>query len=219
MRSGRFFCLAKAQPRNEIYHVCLDVFSRYLQVATLTSKSSLSSLKALKTMIESQQFKEVSRLFTDLGTELYSQQVKKYLSTKRLTLYSNYSRETKASLTERVVMIIKSEIYKYLTHNNILTYIDVLPTIVDTYNHSFHRGLGDPPRRVHQLREVQGRTQFRRMYLNQPRVKKPVSSNLAVGDIVRLQLLARSRFKFNKGYEVNNTDELFRIRRVDLSQK
>ena len=219
---GDFSALQKHNRGVKYIMFCLDVFSRYLQVASLTSKSSLNSLKALKTMIESEQFKGVSRLFTDLGTEFYNQQVKKYLSSKRVTLYSNYSRETKASLAERVVKTIKSKIYKYLTQNNTLTYIDVLPTMVATYNHTPHRGLGGSrtPAQVHQLRDFRDvRTQFRRMYLNQPRVKKPVSSNLAVGDIVRLQHLARTQFKFNKGYKVNNTEELFRIRRVDTSQK
>ncbi len=201
---------------------CLDVFSRYLKVATLTSKSGHSSLQALKKILESGSFTGVSRLFTDQGSEFYNQAVKKYLTLKGITLYSNYSRETKASLAERVIRTIKAKIYKYLTQNNTLRYINVLPTLINTYNHTPHRGLGgnQTPAQVHRFRELsQVRRQFKRMYLNQPRGKKVVSHKLDVGDIVRLQRASRTQFKFNKGYTVNNTEELFKISRVDYSHK
>lgn len=202
---------------------CLDVFSRYLQVTSLTSKSSQSTLKALRNILESEKSKGTSRLFTDLGTEFYNRKVKEYLSSKRVILYSNYSREIKASLAERVIRTIKAKIYKYLTLNNTLTYIDMLPVFVEAYNHTPHRGLGkgQTPAQVHQFRDLPLiKAQFRRMYLYQPTTeKKTVSSDLSVGDIVRLQSTSRTQFKFNKTYTVNNTEELFTVVRIDRSQK
>ena len=217
---GDFSALQKHNRGVKYVMFCLDVFSRFLQVFPLTSKSAKSSLSALRTILESDEFKGVSRVFTDLGTEFYNNEIKKYLSSKRMTLYSNYSRETKASLAERVIKTIKSKIYKYLTHNNTLTYIDILPTLIDTYNNTHHRGLDATPAQVHRLSHLPDiKKQFRLMYLSHPTDKKAVSSQLSVGDIVRLQLLSRTQFKFNKAYKINNTEELFKIRRVDTSQK
>lgn len=199
---------------------CLDVFSRYLQVAPLKSKSALSSLSALQAILDSEESKGTSRLFTDLGSEFYNSRVKAYLASKRVRLYSNFSRETKASLAERVIRTIKTKIYKYLTLKNTLTYIDILPTLVDTYNRTPHRGLGDEqtPSQVHQLRDIARiKTQFRRMYLKRAPVNKPVTSDLSVGDLVRLQSTSRTQFKFNKAYTINNTEEIFKIARIDTS--
>ncbi len=57
------------------------------------------------------------------------------------------------------------------------------------------------------------------MFLNQPRGKKVVSHKLDVGDIIHLQRASQTQFKLNKGYTVNNTEELFKISHVDYSHK
>lgn len=199
---------------------CLDVFSRYLQIAPLKSKTAKSSLVALQTILESEKSKGTSRLFTDLGSEFYNKHVKDYLTKKRIRLYSNYSRETKASLAERVIRTIKTKIYKYLTLHNTLKYIDVLQSLVDTYNRTSHRSLGNDqtPSSVHRLRDISLiKAQFKRMYLSNPPRQKNVSSKLSVGDFVRLQLTSRTQFVFNKAYTVNNTEEIFQITRIDTS--
>lgn len=218
---GDFSALQKHNKGVKYILFCLDVFSRYLQVAPLTSKSGQNTVSALRSILESEESKGVSRLFTDLGTEFYNSRVKDYLSRKRVRLYSNESRETKASLAERVIRTIKTKLYKFLTLNNTLTYIHILPSLVNAYNRTPHSGLGlqQTPTQVHQIRDLSHiKAQFKRMYLNRPTIKKHISSDLTVGDIVRLQSVARTQFKFNKAYTVNNTEELFKIVRTDTSQ-
>ncbi len=125
-------------------------------------------------------------------------------------------------MAERVIRTIKAKIYKYLKQNNTLTYINVLPILINMYNHTPHRGFGDnqTPAQVHRFRELsQVSRQFKRIYFIRPRGKKVVSHKLDVGDIVHLQRASRTQFKFNKAYTVNNTEELFKISRVDYSHK
>ena len=201
--------------------VCIDVFSRYLQVHTLKNKSSISSLHALRSIFDTEHSKGYSRLFTDHGGEFYNKEVNKYLSSKRIKLYSNFSRETKASLAERVLKTIKDKIYRYLTEYNTLSYIDVLPDIVRTYNNSPHKGLGvgQTPAQVHAMKNnADILAQFKRMYLRGRHLKTSTSHPLAVGDTVRLQKLSRTQFHFHKGYQVNNTEEIFKIRKIDTSE-
>lgn len=219
---GDFSHLQKYNKGFKYIMVCIDVFSRYLQVFTLKNKSSLSSLHALKSILDTEHSKGYSRLFTDLGGEFYNKEVKKYLSANRIKLYSNFSRETKASLAERVLKTIKYKIYKYLTEYNTLSYIDVLPGIVHAYNNSPHKGLGGrrTPSQVHQLKNTEDiLSQFKRMYLNDSSSKTSVSHPLAVGDTVRLQKLSRTQFQFHKGYKVNNTEEIFKVKKIDTSDK
>ena len=40
-----------------------------------------------------------------------------------------------------------------------------------------------------------------------------------MGDTVRLQKLSRTQFNFHKGYKVNNTEEIFKVRKIDISDK
>ena len=76
------------------------------------------------------------------------------------------------------------------------------------------------PKEVHSLKLMRDIIPiFKFMYINKPKCKTSVSSNLTVGDIVRLQRLSRTQFKFRKGYTAGNTEELFRIKLVDQSQK
>ncbi len=196
-------------------------FSRYLQVVPLKSKSSLASTNALKGILDSEQSKGYSRLFTDLGSEFHNSKVKHYLTSKNIRLYTTFSREIKASLAERVLKTIKHKIYKYLTEYNTLTYIDALPSIVHAYNTTPHSSLGkgQTPNQVHNLSSVKDiMSQFWKMYKNKPTQSKRDSSHLDIGDIVRLQLASRTQFKFSKGFLPVNTEELFKIRRVDTSQ-
>ena len=202
--------------------VCIDVFSRYLQVHTLKNKSSINSLHALKSILDTEHSKGYSRLFTDQGGEFYNKEVKKYLLSKHVKLYSNFSRETKASLAERVLKTVKGKIYRYLTEYNTLSYIDVLPGIVHAYNNSPHRGLGDgrTPAQVHAMTDSEDiLAQFKRMYLKGRHLRTTTSQPLTVGDTVRLQKLSRTQFNFHKGYKVNNTEEIFKVRKIDISDK
>lgn len=63
-----------------------------------------------------------------------------------------------------------------MTLHNALRYIDVLQTLVDTYNRTPHSGLGNNQTlsEVHALRNINLiKAQFKRMYLNKDaRVKK-----------------------------------------------
>ena len=199
--------------------VVIDVFSRFLQIVAVKKKSGDVVGKALKAVLEGDSFRGVSRLNSDEGKEFYNRRVEKYLRDRKIKLYSVHSREIKASIAERVIRTIKSKIYRYLTHNNTLSYINALKEIVASYNNSPHRGLGGgwTPAQVHALNdEEEVRLQYNRMY--NPRGARNVrKASLSVGTTVRIADENRN-YPFRRGFTVQNTYEIFKIRTVDKRQ-
>ena len=93
---------------------------------------------------------------------------------------------------------------------------------METYNHTLHRGLGreQTPAQVHDWRELSLiKNQFKLMYKNHPAEKKRVSIDLTVGAIVRLQTISRTQYQLSKAYSDRNTEELFKVTRIDVTQK
>lgn len=174
----------------------------------------------MKHILEGSEFSDVSRIHTDRGSEFYNRLVKDYLKNKNMILYSVSSYEIKAAIAERVIRTLKNKIYRYLTSENTLKYIDVLPQIVKSYNSSPHGGLGNnlSPVEVHNFRDPNLiKKQFHYMYKDGIPKKKDRSIALAVDDSVRLSDSLRAS-KFKRGYDTQNTIEIFRIRSVDKSQ-
>lgn len=64
------------------------------------------------------------------------------LALKEVKLYSVFPQETKASIAERFILILKSKRYKNLTAHNTSNYMQALPEIVKTNDLSPHKGLG-----------------------------------------------------------------------------
>ena len=76
-----------------------------------------------------------------------------------------------------------------MTHQNTKKYIHILHDVVNSYNHTQHRGLGGKhtPTEINRLTdpdEIQN--QFKRMYKTPSSKHKPITSTLSVGEYVGL---------------------------------
>ena len=199
--------------------VVIDVFSRYAQVVPLKKKTAKDTLEGLKQILESAPFEGITKLNTDEGTEYYNRAVQEYLKSKNITLYSTYSREIKASIAERFIRTLKGKLYKYMTHNNTLSYLPQLSNIVSNYNQSRHRILKSSPSQVHHSPPNSKfiRDMFNQMYKKPHMSPTPLSRTLAVGEHVRIADEGRNK-PFRRGYSIQNTWEIFRVKSVDTSQ-
>jgi hypothetical protein len=72
----------------------------------------------------------------------------KFLKENNVHFFTTYNDETKASIVERFNRPLKTKMWKYFTHRETLTYVDVLPDMVASYNHTVHRTIGIPPAEV-----------------------------------------------------------------------
>ena len=74
------------------------------------------------------------------GTEIYNQKLKAVLAANNLMLYSTEN-EVKSSVIERWNRTMKNLMWKYFTANNTQKFIDVLPSMVEQYNNTYHRSI------------------------------------------------------------------------------
>ncbi len=104
--------------------------------------------------------------------------------------------------------------WRYFTENNTLTYIDILPALVDAYNHSHHRSIGMTPAQVTPEKEEEvwqrlyGEKQHKTANKKSRKKNKTKRRTLQVGDWVRL---SKSKRAFKKGYLPGWTEVLFSI--------
>ena len=91
--------------------IFIDVFSRLGQAVPVKSKDGKTMVNALRTILESGYFDNLSRLNSDEGKEFYNQHVNQLLKSKGIILYSVSSREIKASLAERLIRTINAKLY------------------------------------------------------------------------------------------------------------
>ena len=72
----------------------------------------------------------------------------KFLKEHDVQFFTTYNEETKASIVERFNRTLKTKMWKFFTHRETLTYVDVLSEMVAFYNHTVHRTIGIPPAEV-----------------------------------------------------------------------
>jgi hypothetical protein len=117
-------------------------------------------------------------------------------------LFTTYNEETKASIVESFNRTLKTKIWKYFTHRETLTYVDVLSEMVASSNHTVHRTIGMPPAEVTWTNQT---TMSKRLYGRKGPKK---SCKFSPGNRVRLSKAKRT---FKKGYLPNWTEELFTV--------
>ena len=142
------------------------------------------------------------RLQTGKGTEFINRVFQKFLKEHDVHFCTTYNEETKASIVERFNRTLKTKMWKYFTHRETLTYVDVLSEMVASYNHTVHRTIGIPPAEVSLANQT---TVSKRLYgRNGPKQ----FSTFSPGDRVRLSKTKRT---FKKGYLPNWTEKLFMV--------
>ena len=109
----------------------------------------------------------------------------KFLRENKIEFFTVKS-ELKASVVERFNRTFKNKIYKYFTAKNTLTYIDVLPQLVRSYNNTYHRSIKMKPSKVTKANQAKVWDTF---YGSD--VQKRVQFKFQVGDRVRISKVKR----------------------------
>ena len=143
------------------------------------------------------------KLHTDHGTEFLNKVFQRFLKENGVDFFTTENFDTKATVVERFNRTLKTRMFKYFTFKNTNKYIDILPHLVDAYNHSYHRSIGTKPVLVTKKNEAKI---WEKLYSSHK--DKPVRFKFNVGQKVRI-----SKYKsiFTKGYLPNWTEEIFTI--------
>ena len=194
----------------------IDLYSRFLTVYPMKTMRASEICTYLSHFLSNNIY-TYNKITSDEGSEFTSDCIKLLYKKFNILQYHVSSREIKSSIAERVIRTIKSKIYKYLTESNQSRYIDKLQDIVDTYNITEHKGLCfSPPYNIHLLDDVTDILSFsKKMYKYDNSHLKQVSSQLSLDQHVRLKRLDTTQSIFRKGYKIRNTDEVFKIYKVN----
>jgi transposase InsO family protein len=190
----------------------IDVFSKRLFVEPLKRKSGEEVAAAFERIFNSLHTVPPRCLQTDKGTEFIGAKVNRVFRDYHVKYVTTQNPDVKAAVVERVNRTLKSRMWRYLTYKNTYRYIDVLDKLVDAYNSSVHRSLGN---RLRPIDVVKGdkRTVYRvwcHMYKGSNKIPKRRKPKFKPGDTVRI---AKEKGTFAKGYETNWSKELFTIDR------
>lgn len=183
---------------------CIDVLSRYGYARPLKTKSPLEVINALKDIFKTSKVKP-SKLHTDRGGEFFNATFQKFVKKEKIIHYATFS-ETKAAICERFNKSIQHWLHKYFTANNTLKYIDVLPDLLNSYNHRVHRSLGMAPADVSPANQ---KAVWCKLYAKSIwRDGEKPKYRFTLGQIVRISKYKRL---FKKGYLKSWTEEYFKI--------
>lgn len=142
----------------------IDVFSKKAWAVPVRSKSGEHVAAGLSSILDGETFLSLQ---TDKGKEFYNDKVARILLAKRVKHFSTENETIKASIVERFNRTIRDKIHRYLTANNTLRFVDVLPQLVRGYNTTPHGSTGFKPEEIgpdNQSKVSSGCTRGLRLY-------------------------------------------------------
>ena len=181
---------------------CICIFSRYAMVEPLKDKTTKVVVSAFKKIFKREKRQPV-KLQTDDGMEFLGKAAVEMYKSLGIIHFSTSS-DVKASIVERYQKNLENTIYKYMTANNTLRYIDNLQNFVSAYNKRKHRIVNIAPANITKKNESL-------IYKHQygPYLKSLAKKHrYKIGDTVRISKYKKA---FSRGYLPNWSKEIFVI--------
>jgi hypothetical protein len=178
----------------------IDVLSKFAWAVPVKNKKPESVVEAFKQVLKSG--RKPWRLLTDKGTEFRGKPFQEFLKKCDIQYIASESPDIKAAVAERYNRTLKTRLWKHFTKSRSLRYIEVLPSLVNAINHSYHRSIKRRPVDVTLANE---REVWETLY---GKGLTPVKFKFDIGDKVRI---AQYKHVFKKGYLPTFTQEIFTI--------
>ena len=196
--------LAKYNRGNKYLLTVIDVLSKYAWVEPLKNKGANAMVEGLQRLWKRLGPRKPQKIQTDRGTEFYNRKVQAFFKSQGIVHFSTHG-DTHGAVVERFNKTLKTKMFRYFTAHNTLNYLSVLPLLVQSYNHSFHRSIGEKPVNVTADNE---HAIWYRLY---GKPDKPRPPKCKVGDKVRLNKKFRP---FKKSYLPQWTEEVFLVKQI-----
>jgi hypothetical protein len=185
----------------------VDVYSRYAFSRPMKDKTAKATFAAFQSIIaETSRFPK--SLWVDQGKEFYNALFNKWMKDNNAVMYSTYG-EHKSCIVERFNRTLKTVMWKKFTAENTHRWIEMLPKLIEAYNHKKHSTLKMTP---YQATLDKNKTKIDLLNVS-PEVPKhdPRISKFHIGDIVRI---SRVKGHFEKGYLPNWSTEVFTVNSI-----
>ena len=193
-----------------------DGFTRRLFVRPMKSKSMISTLAAIKSMME--EVGTIKHVMFDEGKEFVNSAVTKFFTDNSVTINHPRNTTVKASLVEIANKGLQSLIYKWMTASKSNKYIHKLDDIVKSINARVNRSLGVSPTMIEEEPEKYlsiARSNLNKHYTDVFRRGKRIKHRFKVGDTVRMALKTG---RFGRSYKKGFSDTLYKVVFVDTRQ-
>jgi len=79
------------------------------------------------------------------GTAFLNSTFQSMLKRQNIKFYTSENKDIKAAVVERFNKTLRTEMYRYFTARTTRRYVDVLPRLLHSYNHTFHRSISMAP--------------------------------------------------------------------------
>jgi len=90
---------------------------------------------------------------SDKGTAFLNSTFQSVLERHHIKFYTSENENIKAAVVVRVNRTLKTKMYRYFTARNTRRYVDVLPDLLHSYNHTYHRSTDMAPVEVDDTNE------------------------------------------------------------------
>ena len=205
-----FQSLASSNSGYRFVLVAIDVFSKFAWAVTLKRKTAEEVLRGLRIIVKDMSPRKIQ---CDRGLEFFNRRIETWLKSRKIEMYATYNYDMKACVVERFIRTFKSRLYRYFTQKSTDTYIRVLPDIIQSYNHSFHRSIKMTPVEARKPRNES--LVYDNLYRSRCKDHHASSSNLKINDAVRV---SRYPSTFLKSYTKNFSTEYFFIDSVERTR-
>ena len=201
--------MRKLKHNNSHYQYILtvvDVLSKFCMAEPVKRKTPEEVTEAFKTILE-RTGRRPQSLMTDRGNE-FKGCFKQFLKDQDIHFYFAPNPVIKAANVERFNRTLKNKIWRYFTEHKTKRYVDILPDIIHSINHTVSRPIKMRPVNVTWRNQ---HTVWKRLYsdcLPQLKQRKKIRYKFAIGDKVRI---ARWRKIFDKGYTPTFTKQVYTV--------
>jgi transposase InsO family protein len=103
------------------------------------------SIAALTTLFENRKSITIK---SDKGTEFVNATVQQYLKRQGVDFHTTHNPDIKRAVIERFNRTLKTKMYKYFTKNNTYSYMDVINSLLESYNKSVYSSIAMAPGKV-----------------------------------------------------------------------
>ena len=190
--------------------VYIDVFSKFVKTVPLRTKTGLEVKEAFRKLAKDGGLCQIIR--SDPGGEFVNKHVQGFFKEQGVKFVKTLN-VPKASIAERVIKTLKSKLSKYRTKFQTNRYIDILASVTEAYNGTYHRSIKMSPNQV--TRENESEV-FSTLYGDRHLALKGLKPfRYKVGDHVRVSV---TKHPFTREYHEKFGYEVFKILHRDRIQ-
>lgn len=196
--------------------VCIDVYTRYAVVVSLTSKNEKECTRALQHVlreigVKSGPYGLPSQMDSDNEAAFLSRGFKQICLQHQLHQHLNVPGDFKSKgIVERFNRTLRTMLQKYMMAFHTQVWIDKLQDLITNYNHTYHRTLKTTPTKAIENNDTYENDRTKQI---SKAAKQPFNRNMIeIGDKVRVLI---KKGLFDKGTDPRWSKHLSSVERID----